>query len=843
MDLEALIVVAVLMALAAPLACAIMLIVVLVRQSRQRAQLEDLEWALREAVNAVRRVARGVPPAGEGSPAEAAEEGAPPAQPPAPSPAAAVRPEPATPPAAPPKPPPLPAQAPSSSKEPAQPERVREPVRSTMQAQAPAEEGRERSVFEQAARDIVRKVWNWIIVGEEHRPRNVSVEFAVASNWLLRLGIVIVVVGVGFFLKYSIETGLLSPQAHVSLGILAGAAMVAAGVRLLKGKYHLLGQGLIGGGLAVLYFSIFAAFNFYHLLGQYPAFILMALVTVAAGLLALRFDSLLIALLGLVGGYGTPVMLSTGVVDFVGLYSYMLLLGCGVFATATRKDWYLLNTLSLLFTYALAIAALAQGYQDELFWRVMPFFAAFFVLFSTMTFIHKLVRKQASTLVEVLALFVNAGVFFAVGYLLIRQAYGAEWAGALTVVLATFYTGHVYYMLARKQKDRGLVLSFLALAAFFVSVTMPIILSHAWITVSWALEALVLLWIAARLRSRFLRQLAFLLYLLVLGRFFFLDVGAQYLQASPPADTPFAVYLRNLLERAVAFGVPILSFVLAGRLLQRDVAPAGTTVDKTCDTGNWLPGNWVIRAIVAIVVLVTFLVLQFEVNRSFAYLFEPLRLPLLTIVWVGLGLLLFKSFCVTGKPVFALLFWLVIAAMLVKLFAVDLQYWRLSMDTLQFRGAYSWVAAAMRLLDFGVVIAFGVYALRSLPGKNRTDRIVKACLGYGSLVLLLIVLTLELNTCLGAFVPGLRAGGISILWAVAALAMVLSGILRDNAPLRFTGLGLFAVVVAKIFLSDLEQLEPVYRIVAFIALGIVTLCGSFVYLRFRHSFETGEGEG
>ena len=90
-------------------------------------------------------------------------------------------------------------------------------------------------------------------------------------------------------------------------------------MRLLGTLYHLLGQGLIGGGIATLYFSVFAAVSFYHLIDAYPAFALMALVTVAAGVMAVRFDSLLIAVLGIIGGYGTPILLSTGEVNFVGL--------------------------------------------------------------------------------------------------------------------------------------------------------------------------------------------------------------------------------------------------------------------------------------------------------------------------------------------------------------------------------------------------------------------------------------------------------------------------------------------------------------------------------------------
>jgi len=92
----------------------------------------------------------------------------------------------------------------------------------------------------------------------------------------------------------------------------------------------------------------------------------------------------LAAVLGILGGYATPVMLSTGEVNFPGLYGYMLLLGVGVLGIAIWKDWPLLKLLSFLCTYGLVFASL-RDYAASYFWQVMPFLAAFFVLFSTIS--------------------------------------------------------------------------------------------------------------------------------------------------------------------------------------------------------------------------------------------------------------------------------------------------------------------------------------------------------------------------------------------------------------------------------------------------------------------------
>jgi len=187
--------------------------------------------------------------------------------------------------------------------------------------------------------------------------------------------------GAAFFVKYSIDNNLISPQLRVAIGFLLGAGLLVTGLLLSAKEYKVTSHTLCATAIVILYADIFAAHAFYGFISNTASFLLMILTTATAFLLAVRLDAKVVAILGLLGGFLTPPLLSTGIDRPLGLFGYIAFLDAGLVLVALKKRWPFLTVLAAAGTVMMQIGWVEQFFMVSKVFTAMAIFFAFETLF------------------------------------------------------------------------------------------------------------------------------------------------------------------------------------------------------------------------------------------------------------------------------------------------------------------------------------------------------------------------------------------------------------------------------------------------------------------------------
>lgn len=233
------------------------------------------------------------------------------------------------------------------------------------------------------------------------------------------LGAIALVIAGTLFAKYSIENDLIKPPLRIALLLLVGVGALIGAELGLRRSYAVTANALCGGGVAILYAAFFAAHNLYDLIDLPLTFALLSLTTLAAGLLSLRHDNVWIAVLGLFGGFATPLVLSTGQDRPFALFGYVLVLDLGFVALAIRRGWHRLALLSLALTLVMEAGWANKFLIVEKMPIAVGIAALFALLFMTLPVLGR--KLDASKQRELL--------------------YGGGAAGLLPFLLAMFFAG------------------------------------------------------------------------------------------------------------------------------------------------------------------------------------------------------------------------------------------------------------------------------------------------------------------------------------------------------------------------------------------------------------------
>lgn len=337
------------------------------------------------------------------------------------------------------------------------------------------------------------------------------------GNWVARIGLVLLFIGVGALYRYAAAQGWLNfPIEYRFIAVaVAGIAALAFGFRQRQ-RRPVFALSLQGAAIGLLMLTVFSAYRLYHLLPASLCFALLIGLTAGCALLAIAQNSLGLAVFGIIGGFAAPILAASGSGNHVALFSYYLLLNLAILAISWARGWRVLNLLGFLSTFVVATIWGVLRYRPALFDSTEPFLIAFYLLYLLIPLLPALRPTDPTERDHVHGSLVFGTPLVGFGLqasLLADDRYGLAWS-ALALALAYALLARLVWRHAGLGRWRQ---AYTGLALVFATLAMPLALSARWTSASWAIEGALLVWLGLVQAERRLRWMGLLLQLLAGG--------------------------------------------------------------------------------------------------------------------------------------------------------------------------------------------------------------------------------------------------------------------------------------------------------------------------------------
>lgn len=770
-----------------------------------------------------------------------------------------------------------------------------------------------------------------------------SLEQVIGTRWVMIAGVVSVFFAVGFFLKYAYDNALIGPWGRIAIAAAAGFGALIIGEVTRRRGYQIVAKGVTALGFAILYAAVFSAYRVYHLIPATPSFALAIVVTAGAMAYATALNEVLIAVLALLGGYLTPILLSTGQNLPVQLFLYVLILGLGAMACAAYRKWPGVNLLCFFGTYGLYTGWFESFYRSTMkpveglppqMHIALIWLGVFFLVFLALPLLYGLVHNSPARKQDMTLILSNAAAtlyyLWAILYPVHRNEMALCCAGLFAIHLVA-----ALGVFRRCPQDDDCRMALVAIGLFFVTLAIPLYFHLYIVALSWAAEAAVLCFIGLRYRSPLTQVAAGIAMALSLfklaeqlplhnesfslvfnpqfGSWCFVAAMASVAHILYRRDNSLSSEIRSTVFQFLYFmsvmiltvvcvlewygecrfnhaadrinlpaflrGIYVLASVVPLLFLIRPVSPAGRGMPQTALAlgvlatayaliafplvhhsayrlffNGWFaygavfcaslfvlafllrramePADWGLsgKTITLFVRLVPAILISMEL-----FLFWHFRGPLeakasdwyfyptclVFILWTLYGMILIPRLGATAGVVGAMILVFLYPDAHFSAFTLLVNRWFL-----------------MGILLIASISAAAVLARWLIPADS-IDRPIGAILALTATITLWLLVTEEIYLywyCRHLYGDRLvnwyyfSNMYISIFWAVYGATLMVAGFAKHLRLVRYLALGLFALLLAKVFLIDMSNVPSVYRMAAFLATGLTLLGVSYLYM-------------
>lgn len=640
---------------------------------------------------------------------------------------------------------------------------------------------------------------------EEYTTSGTNFEKYIGENLFGKIGILIFIIGIGFFVKYAIDQNWINETARTLMGYAVGAGMLVLAERLHK-RYHTFSSLLAGGAFGIYYLITAIAFHYYALFSHTIAFVILCVTTIFISAVSVLYDRKELAVTALVGGFIAPFIISTDSSSIISLQIYITILNIGMFCLAMYKKWAILPMVSFAFTYIILWGTTALGsFSDSEAVSTYPTLFAFATLFYVIfllpvVFILRTQYGENTRLGLLGIITANSFLYLIYGDFLLQHF---EASSDTTAYLAFFIAAvnlaiHLYLRFRVEGQDtlRNLMLG---LAVTFASMGIPILFSAANVLMVWAAESVLLLWLFTKEKNRIYELASAVLLLLTLGALAYYRTTDTFIH-----DTGDSLFFNGAFF--VTTFVSIAYYVVA-IMMQFNK-------DLFSDTKRliaYTPYNAIAYALGF-----SILFLAFRDNFHF-HLEQPISeyASLLTanIMLLGGALILRKRFEISENKL----------AYEISLYLAGILF---AMTVWNYTDPEGLL---LRWLMALVTIAYMAYCMRGqlLVTSNQrnlhTEYSIISTLMWLTLTRLLLITFNEVNF----------STAFSLSLGIAAFILMCIGMRYHSKEIRIVSLAEFGIVIGKLILNDVWAMPALGKIIVFISLGALLLILSFLYQKLK----------
>ncbi len=687
---------------------------------------------------------------------------------------------------------------------------------------------------------------------ERFKEKNPDLEKFIGENLINKVGVLILVLGISFFVKYAIDKDWINEPARVGIGILAGALVMAIAHKLKK-NYAAFSSVLVAGAISIFYFTIFIAFHEYQLFSQTVAFAIMAIITAFSALVSVSYNRQELAVLSLIGGFAAPFMLSTGEGNYIVLFSYIAILNIGILAISYFKKWKIATILAFVFTVLLfgGWCLTKIGTTDFSHKGALTFATLFYFIFSITIVLSNLRNKGVFSKIEYFILIANTFFFFGMGMAILKDL-DSNFIGLFTLMLGVYNILYAAVLYKKFGLDKNAVYLLIGLALTFATLTIPIQFDGNQITIFWALEAVLLFWLSQKSK---------------IGSFKLGGIVVQIL-------TVFSLLMdwEGYAYDSEQFSILLNRLFITGFVVSASLFGVRWLLSKEKDFNTkfiTIPLNSYKNVLFVLALIITYftgiLEVNYQANQFLANQFSAISLPV-AYHFIFIAALLFVFSVIKKEQIQKAI--LVISAISIVLY-IGLFYKLPAKEIIEnyVQNTCSTYAFYLHYIILGCLVYFGFELYKKTSSLFNIKPTQSKWLPWVFVFAVVYILSNEImihgvqfsnsvdaielaekfpadsgysypkrqfvKTAINQTKTQIIKIGYPILWGIFSFVFLIIGIRKQWKTLRIIALSLLGLTVVKLFVYDIKNVSETGKIIAFILLGVLILVISFVYQKIK----------